>query len=84
MSTVPTLTWSAGAVGTTYNVAFGQTSTPTTVASGLTTPSFSPGGLSPSTTYFWRVTTVSSGGTTPGPLWSFTTSSSGGNTPGMS
>jgi phosphatidylserine/phosphatidylglycerophosphate/cardiolipin synthase-like enzyme len=77
----PTLGWSAGALGTTFNVAFGPSNPPPTVATGLTTATYAPGALAPSTTYFWNVTAVSSGGTTPGPVWSFTTASTGGITP---
>ena len=71
----PTLGWSAGAVGTTFNVAFGTSNPPAQVASGLTSPSYAAGTLLASTTYFWRVTAVSSGGSTAGSVWSFTTGS---------
>ena len=81
VGTSPTLGWSIGAFGTTFNVAFGASNPPPTVATGLTTSSFAPGTLSPSSTYYWRVTATSSGGTTQGPVWSFTTVSSGGATP---
>ena len=37
VSTAPALGWSAGATGTTFNVAFGTTNPPPQVASGLTT-----------------------------------------------
>jgi hypothetical protein len=75
VGTAPTLGWSAGAVGTTFNVAFGTTNPPSPVATGLTSSSYAPGTLQPSTTYFWRVTAVSSGGSTAGSVWSFTTGS---------
>ncbi len=82
VTTTPVLGWSAGAAGTTFNVAFGTTNPPAQVASGLTTPSYSPGTLAASTTYFWKVTAVSSGGSTAGSLWSFTTGAgSGGGLP---
>ena len=71
----PTLGWSAGAVGTTFTVEFGSSNPPAPVATGLTSASYAPGILLPSTTYFWRVTAVSSGGTTAGSVWSFTTGS---------
>src|SRR5205814_4636458 len=70
-----TLGWTAGAVGTTYHVACGTTNPPSTVASALTAAAYTPGTLTASTTYYWRVTAVSSGGTTAGQLWSFTTGS---------
>jgi hypothetical protein len=75
VGTAPTLGWSAGAVGTTFNVAFGTNNPPSPVATGLTSSSYAPGTLQPSTTYFWRVTAVSSGGSTAGSVWSFTTGS---------
>jgi hypothetical protein len=77
----PTLGWSAGAAGTTFNVAFGPANPPPPVVTGLSTPTYTPGTLSPNTTYFWKVTAVSTGGSTAGPLWSFTTGTSGGGTP---
>ena len=72
---MPTLGWSAGAAGTTFAVAFGTSNPPPQLATGLTLPSYAPGTLLPSTTYFWRVTAVSGGGTTAGSVWSFTTGS---------
>jgi phosphatidylserine/phosphatidylglycerophosphate/cardiolipin synthase-like enzyme len=71
----PQLTWSSAPVGTTFNVAFGTSNPPSQVASGLTTNSYSPGTLTANTTYYWRVTAVSSGGSTAGSVWSFTTGS---------
>jgi hypothetical protein len=78
VGTTPTLGWSAGAVGTTFDVAFGTTNPPPTVANGLTSPLYATGSLAPNTSYYWRVTAVSSGGSTAGPIWSFTTGSGGG------
>src|SRR5260221_14008813 len=49
VSTTPLLGWSAGAAGTTFNVAIGTTNPPSQVASGLTASSFPPGTLAPST-----------------------------------
>jgi hypothetical protein len=80
VSTTPQLGWSAAPVGTTFNVDFGTQNPPPQVATGLTSSSYSPGGLAPSTTYYWRVTAVSDGGSTTGNLWSFTTGTSGGTT----
>jgi hypothetical protein len=73
VSTTPTLGWAAGAVGTTYDVAIGQTNPPTPVATGLSSPSLVAGTLSANTTYYWRVTTVSNGFSTAGAVWSFVT-----------
>src|SRR6185436_17561549 len=81
VSTTPVLGWSAGAAGTTFNVAFGTANPPPPVVSGLGAPSYAPGTLAPNTTYFWKVTAVSSGGSTPGPIWSFTTGAGSGGTP---
>jgi hypothetical protein len=81
VSTGPVLSWTGGGTGTTYNVAFGTANPPPQVATGLTTASFTPGTLTGSTTYFWKVTAVSSGGTTAGPVWSFATGSGGGAPP---
>jgi hypothetical protein len=81
VSNTPTLSWSAGAAGTTFNVAFGTANPPPQVATGLTSSSFSPGTLAATTTYFWKVTAVSSGGTTAGAIWSFTTASGGAPPP---
>jgi hypothetical protein len=75
VGTTPVLSWSAGAAGTTFNVAFGTANPPPAVATGLTTSSYTPGTLSANTTYFWKVTAVSSGGSTAGAIWSFTTAS---------
>src|SRR5690606_21248850 len=77
VGTTPSLTWAAGPAGTTYNVAFGTSNPPPQVATGVTTPSYLPGALNTNTTYYWRVTAVSSGGSTSGTVWSFTTGSVG-------
>ncbi|HEY1912072.1 MAG TPA: hypothetical protein VGG73_14195, partial [Vicinamibacterales bacterium] len=79
VSTAPTLGWSAGAVGTTFTIAIGQSNPPAQVATGLTTPTYAPGTLTPNTTYYWRVTSVSGGFSTPGAIWSFVTGTGGGN-----
>jgi hypothetical protein len=76
VSVTPQLSWAAAPAGTQFNVAFGTVNPPPQVAASLTTPSYSPGVLSPSTKYYWRVTAVSNGGSTPGPVWSFTTGNS--------
>jgi hypothetical protein len=73
VSTSTSLSWAAQPAGTTYNVAFGTSNPPSTVATGLTSPTYTPGSLAQSTTYFWRVTAVNGAGSTAGPVWSFTT-----------
>lgn len=77
VGTNPTLTWSSATPGATFNVAFGASSPPPQVATGLTSMAFTPGTLATNTTYFWRVAAVTSGGSTPGAIWSFTTGSGG-------
>lgn len=68
--------WAPSANATTYDVAFGTTTTPPMVSSNQTSPSYDPpGDLSSATTYFWRVTAKGPGGSTAGPLWTFTTAS---------
>jgi phosphatidylserine/phosphatidylglycerophosphate/cardiolipin synthase-like enzyme len=79
VSTTPTLTWAAGPAGTTYNVAFGTVNPPPQVATGRTTASYVPGTLTASTLYYWRITAVSSGGSTAGSVWSFRTGTGGGS-----
>ena len=76
VAVTPQLTWNAAPAGTTFNVAFGTSNPPQQVATGLTTPSYSPPALAQSTRYYWRVTAVNSGGTAEGPVWSFTTGTS--------
>jgi hypothetical protein len=57
----------------TYSIAFGTTSPPDYVATGLPLPAFNPGALLPGTTYYWSVTAHDGLTQTPGPIWSFTT-----------
>ncbi|SFB71133.1 Por secretion system C-terminal sorting domain-containing protein [Flexibacter flexilis DSM 6793] len=79
----PTLSWTAPALtgckaATGYDVYFGTAATPTTLVSsnqGLT--SYSPSGLSSSTTYYWQIVPRNSYGAyakASCPVWSFTTS----------
>ncbi len=68
----PTLTWSASGA-TSYDVAFGTGNPPPTAATGLTTASYTPQGMTAGTTYYWQVVAHNSGGTTSGSVWSFTT-----------
>lgn len=57
-----------------YDVYFGTTTTPPRVAQSLAEPVFTPTGLEPTTTYFWRVVARDrAGDTTAGPLWPFAT-----------
>jgi hypothetical protein len=67
-----TLTWNAPGA-TSYAVSFGASNPPPLMASAVTSASYNPGTLATNTTYFWQVTAINSGGSTPGPVWSFTT-----------
>ncbi len=72
VSTSTALTWSSSGA-TSYDVAFGTSSTPSNVSTGQATASYSPGPLTAGTTYFWKITAHNSAGTTAGPVWTFTT-----------
>jgi hypothetical protein len=78
------LTWAADGAAS-YDVKFGTVNPPPTVATGLSSPSYSPT-LAPATTYFWQVVARSAdpagytwrgavrlAGSVTGPVWSFTT-----------
>jgi endonuclease/exonuclease/phosphatase family metal-dependent hydrolase/fibronectin type 3 domain-containing protein len=74
--TTVALNWSASANATSYNVAFGTTNPPPTVATNQTATFYQPAAaLAPGLTYFWQVTANGNGGSTPGPVWSFTAQS---------
>ncbi|MGH7487474.1 MAG: hypothetical protein ACREMY_18005, partial [bacterium] len=70
ITTAPTLTWSASAGATSYDVYFGTSPTPPIVANTAAT-SYSPGPLSVGT-YDWQVAARSSTGTAISSMWSFT------------
>lgn len=71
VATSTTLTCvSSGA--TTYDVAFGTSSPPPTVAAGLASCSYTPT-LANNVQYFWQITAHNSFGQAVGPIWSFTT-----------
>jgi uncharacterized repeat protein (TIGR01451 family) len=57
----------------TYSVAFGTSNPPPTVASGLTSPSYDPGPLTPGTIYYWSVTASDGLTQTGGTVWWFST-----------
>src|SRR5207249_11264667 len=66
---------------TSYDVLLGRGNPPPQVATGVTSPWFTPTTpLATNTTYFWQVVARNSGGSTPGPVWSFTTAA--GTAPG--
>ncbi len=59
---------------------FGTTSSPA-LAGSTSGTSYSPGTLSGSTTYYWRVVARNSAGSTSSATWSFTTASTAGGPP---
>jgi hypothetical protein len=69
------LTWSSSGA-TSYDVALGTHNPPATVSSGHVGSSYSTGGLTANTTYFWQITAHNSAGATTGAIWSFTTAQS--------
>jgi uncharacterized repeat protein (TIGR01451 family) len=71
-SLTPTLVWTAASGASSYDVNFGTSSTPPFVMNTVST-SFTPGALLANTTYFWRIVSKNSGGSTTSPTWSFTT-----------
>lgn len=72
---IPQLSWSQGSPGTTFTVDFGTSNPPPQAATGLATPTWTPGTLAQNTTYFWRVTASLNGILTTSAMWSFTTGS---------
>ncbi len=72
------LSWSGGdpdgGDSVTYDVYFGNTTTPSKVASNQSGATYDPGMLAFSTTYYWRIVAWDNhGASTQGPLWHFTT-----------
>jgi hypothetical protein len=68
------ISWTAGAQIDSYDVYFGTSSTFEGVLKiNQNGASFDPGPLVNNTTYYWRIDSVNSEGTTPGLIWSFTT-----------
>ena len=69
-----TLRWLAARAAASYEVYLGETGTVPVRVATVTSPSFKPGALKPSTNYQWRVDTLPpSGVRVTGPAWSFTT-----------
>ncbi len=75
VDTAVSLQWQSAATNPEYTVYFGTDpafpSGP--AATELTSPNYSPGALTPATTYYWRVDVDEDGTTYPGSLWSFET-----------
>ncbi len=69
-----TLTWSAAAGATGYDVYLGADNPPTTkVSDGQTDLSYDYSGLAGNTVYYWQVVAENSSGETPSDVWNFTT-----------
>jgi YVTN family beta-propeller protein len=67
------LSWVAVSGATSYDVYFGITTTGWASVTNTILTSFSPSVLQYSTTYYWRIDSKNSAGTTTGSIWSFTT-----------
>ncbi|MHC4610844.1 MAG: Ig-like domain-containing protein, partial [Planctomycetota bacterium] len=69
------LSWTAGTGATSHDVYFGTNPLLRLGAfkGNQTGTTYDPGPLLESTTYYWKINEVSSGGTTGGQVWSFTT-----------
>ena len=72
-----TLSWTAAAGATSYDVYFGP-SNPPAFLGNTTLLTMTPPQLTGSVRYYWRVVARNAGGTTPSPVWSFTTADSAG------
>jgi hypothetical protein len=78
------LGWGAAARADSYDVYIGTDQSAITAADtgspefmgNLTDLTYDPGTLDYSTTYYWRIDSVNTAGTTPGDVWSFTTEAS--------
>ncbi len=70
-----TLSWQPGFAASSHDVYFGTDPSPDAgeFQGNQTGTNFDPGPLLYNTTYYWRVESVNSAGTTPGPVWNFTT-----------
>ncbi|PYR59427.1 MAG: hypothetical protein DMF91_14840 [Acidobacteria bacterium] len=72
VTVTPTLSWRSDRA-TSYEVRFGTTNPPPTVASNTTEYWYATPRLNSGTMYFWQIVASNSSGTTAGPIWSFTT-----------
>lgn len=70
--TTTSLAWALADRATSYDVYFGTTS-PGTSRGIQNSTSYNPGVLNPGTTYYWRIDSRNSAGSTTGIVWSFTT-----------
>ena len=70
------LMWLGGRDATSYNIYF-CTSAPGSFKEKQSNNIYDPGMLSPDTTYYWRIDTVTASGTMTGDVWSFCTTKEG-------
>jgi hypothetical protein len=77
-SPISSISWTAAAGATSYDVYFGAGSLPGSVTSNVTTTTYITGTLLASTTYYWRIVPKNACGITSGsPItWTFTTNAS--------
>jgi len=74
VSTSPTLSWTASAGATFYDVYLSTSNPPPTVTAGSVGASYNVSGLSPNTRYYWKVVAKNAAGSSPASaVWSFTT-----------
>ncbi|MFH1226716.1 MAG: hypothetical protein V1701_02280 [Planctomycetota bacterium] len=67
------LAWASAISATGYDVYFGTSSPPPLSQTNTSAITYNPGILAFSTTYFWRINSKNTGGTTTGNIWSFAT-----------
>ncbi|HXN46112.1 MAG TPA: S8 family serine peptidase, partial [Bryobacteraceae bacterium] len=72
VSFTPTLSWSAVAGATSYDIYLG-TMVPPPAVSSTTATSYAPGVLYGSNVYYWRIVAKNGNGSSGSPTWSFTT-----------
>lgn len=72
IATPVTLTWTASAGATSYDVYFGATNPPSLVTN-TTSTSYVPTGVSTSASYNWQVVAKNAAGSAASAIWSFTT-----------
>jgi hypothetical protein len=70
------LAWAAGSGGGSpdyYKIYFGTATPPPLLVANHTSTSYSPAGMLPEHTYYWKIDAVNTLGTATGSIWSFTT-----------
>jgi len=80
VSPTTSLTWSAASGATSYAVYFGITNPPALVVPSTSLLTYSVGTLASNTTYYWKIASNNSSGSTASSIWSFTTGTPGGCT----